>query len=118
VRPFSARLPADSAGLSALRKLVREWLESLEIVEPDVAAIVAACSEIAGCAVESGPVEVTGVMADADVVIRCAGPPGWSIERDPARYVAALLVDDVSIEPTAERVSVVLRKAVGRGLRS
>jgi hypothetical protein len=118
MRPLSVILPAESASLSALRRLVREWLVSLEIAESDVEAILAACSEIAGDAVESGPVEVTGAMTDADVVVRCAGPPDWRIEGHSARYVAALLVDDVSIEPTAEAVSVVLRKTASRGLRS
>jgi hypothetical protein len=107
----------DPAALAFLRGSVREWLESLEIVESDVAAIVAASSEVAAGAVEAGAVEVTGLLAGGDVVVRFAGPPGWQIEDKPFRYVAALLVDDVSIEHSDGAASVVLRKAASRGLR-
>ena len=117
VEPLDLRLPADPAALAMLRGSVREWLEALEIVEPDVAAIVAACSEIAAGAVEVGPAELHGVLAGGDVVVRCAGSVDWLIEDHPSRFVARLLVDDVSIDRTAERTAVVLRKAASRGLR-
>lgn len=114
--PFSHRL-TDPAALAQLRAAARDWLETLGIVEPDVAAIVAACSEVAGDAVESGPVTLDGVLAGGDVVVRCAGSSGWRIEDHPSRYVAALLVDDVSIERSGDATAVVLRKAASRGLR-
>lgn len=113
---FTLRLE-DAAALALLRRAVREWLESLEIVGTDVAAIVAACSEIAAAAVEAGPAEFHGVLAGGDVVVRCAGSPDWRIEDHPSRYVARLLVDDVSIELTGGGTAVVLRKATSRGLR-
>lgn len=115
--PLTLRLPAEPAALALLRGSVREWLESLEIVEPDVAAIVAACSEVAAGAVEAGDVEVTGILAGGDVVVRFAGSSGWEIEDSPSRYVAALLVDDVSIDRSENGTAVVLRKAASRGLR-
>ena len=115
--PFTLRVP-DAAALAILRRAVREWLEAREIVEPDVAAIVAACSEVAADAVEAGPAELHGVLAGGDVVVRCSGVPEWRIEDHPSRYVAALLVDDVSIDRTADDTAVVLRKAASRGLGS
>ena len=117
VEPLTLRLPADPAALASLRRSVREWLEGLEIVGPDVAAIVAACSEVAADAIEAGPAELHGVLSGADVVVRCAGAPDWRIEDHPSRYVAALLVDDVSIDRSADCTAVVLRKAASRGLR-
>jgi hypothetical protein len=117
MEPLVLHLPADPAALATLRRNTRAWLESLEIVEQDVAAIVAACSEVAADAVEAGPADLHGMLAGGDVVVRCAGVPGWLVEDHPSRYVAALLVDDVSIERTADRVAVVLRKAASRGLR-
>lgn len=121
--PLELRIPADPAALARLRQSIREWLEGLEIVEQDVAAMVAATSEVAADAVESlvaqgGEVELTGILAGADVVVRCAAAPAWRIEDHPSRYIAALLVDDVSIERTEKAVAVVLRKAASRGLRS
>ncbi len=110
-------LPADPAALSLLRRSVRDWLEGLGIVERDVGAVVAACSEIAADAIEAGAVELHGVLAGGDVVVRCTGAAGWAIEDRPSRYVAALLVDDVSIERSGGGTAVVLRMAAGRGLR-
>jgi hypothetical protein len=110
-------VPADPAALGGLREAVRKWLEGLEIVEPDVAAVVAACSEVAAGAIEVGEADVTGVLAGGDVVVRCAGATAWRIEDHPSRYVARLLVDDVSIEHTPSGTAVVLRKAASRGLR-
>ena len=113
---FTVRLE-DAAALAPLRQAVREWLESLEIVEPDVAAIVAACSEVAAAAVEAGPADLRGGLAGGDVVVRCTGAADWRIEDHPSRYVAALLVDDVSLERVGDATAVVLRKAASRGLR-
>jgi len=96
---------------------MRGWLERLEIVEQDVAAIVAACSEVAADAIEVGPVELHGLLAGGDVVVRCTGGPAWRIEDHPSRYVVALLVDDVTIERADDEVVVVIRKAASRGLR-
>lgn len=96
---------------------MRTWLEGLEIVEQDTAAIAAACSEVAADAIETGPVEVYGVLAGGDVVVRCVGVEEWRIEDHASRYVAALLVDDVSIDRSGGVTSVVLRKAASRGLR-
>jgi hypothetical protein len=42
----------------------------------------------------------------------------WGIADRPSRYVAALLVDDVSVETRPDRASVVLRKSLDLGLRS
>jgi len=95
---------------------MRQWLAELEIVEADIAAIVAASSEVAADAIEAGPVELHGVLAGADVVVRCNGPPEWGIEDHPSRYVAALLVDDVAIDRSGDATAVVLRKAASRGL--
>jgi hypothetical protein len=117
VEPLALEFPADPSVLAELRRAVRAWLESLEIVEQDVAALVAACSEVAADAIEAGAVELRGVLAGGDVVVRCGGAAGWQIEDHPSRYVAALLVDDVTIERTESAVSVVLRKAASRGLR-
>ncbi len=117
VEALELRLPADAAALSLLRRSVRDWLEGLGITERDVGAVVAACSEIAADAIEAGGVELRGVLAGGDVVVRCTGAPGWAIEDRPSRYVAALLVDDVSIEHSGPGTSVVLRKAASRGLR-
>jgi hypothetical protein len=115
---LNLRFPCDPAALAQLRDEVRAWLEGLEIVQQDVAAIVAACSEVAADAIDSGPVELEGVLAEGDVVVRCSGSPDWRVEDQPSRYVAALLVDDVSIERGGDAVAVVLRKAASRGLRS
>jgi len=117
MEPLTLHLPQDPAALATLRRSVREWLESLEIGDTDVAAMVAACSEVAAEAVDAGPVDVRGVLAGGDVVMRCSGSPEWRIEDHPSRHVAALLVDDVSIEHTPDASAVVLRKAVSRGLR-
>ena len=117
VEPLSLQLPADPAVLAVLRRSVHGWLEGLEIVEPDVAAIVAACSEVAADAIEAGPAELHGVLASGDVVVRCTGSADWRVEDHPSRYVAALLVDDVSIDRSAAGTAVVLRKASSRGLR-
>ena len=114
---FELQLPPDPAALGSLRRAVHEWLTDLGIVDADVAPIVAACSEIAADAIESGKVGLDGLLADSDVVVRCTGSGDWRIEDHPSRYVAALLVDDLSIERTGETVSVVLRKAASRGLR-
>lgn len=115
--PLELRIPADPGALTELRQAVRSWLQSLEIVEEDVGAIVAACSEVAADAIEIGPVDVRGELAGGDVVVRCTGASDWRIDDHPSRYVARLLVDDVSIEPASDAVSVVLRKAASRGLR-
>lgn len=115
--PLTLRLPPDPVVLSELRQSVRAWLEAMEIVEPDVAAIAAACSEVAAGAIKAGPVDVDGVLAGGDVVVRLAGSPAWRVEDHPSRYVAALLVDHVTIEPGEGAVAVVLRKATSRGLR-
>jgi hypothetical protein len=117
MEPLTLSFPQDPAALATLRQSVREWLESLEIVEPDVAAIVAACSELAAGAIESGAVEFRGVMVGGDIVVRCSGVPEWQIEDHPSRYVAALLVDDVSLERGPGASAVVLRKSTSRGLR-
>ena len=114
--PFTLRLE-DAAALAQLRQAVREWLASLEIAEPDVGAIMAACSEIAADAVEVGPAELHGVLAGGDVVVRCLGAACWRVEDHPSRYVAALLVDDVSIDRSENATAVLLRKAASRGLR-
>jgi hypothetical protein len=118
VASFELSLPGDPAALARLRDEVRRWLQSLEIVEQDVAAIVAACSEVAADAIEAGAVELHGLLAGGDVVVRCSGLPAWRVEDHPSRYVAALLVDDVSIERAEDRVAVVLRKATSRGLQT
>lgn len=117
MEPFVLDLPADPSALAELRTALRTWLERLEIVEQDVAAIIAACSEVGADAIEAGPADFRGVLAGGDVVIRCAGASGWAIEDHPSRYVAALLVDDVSIDRWPDGVAVVLRKAASRGLQ-
>jgi anti-sigma regulatory factor (Ser/Thr protein kinase) len=117
MEPLVLHLPADPAALATLRRDVREWLERLQIVEQDMAAIVAACSEVAAGAIEAGPADVHGMLAGGDVVVRIAGAAAWRVEDHPSRYVAALLVDDVSLEHTGDVVAVVLRKAASRGLR-
>lgn len=117
MEPLELRLAADPAALAELRRSVRSWLESHGIVEHDVAAIVAGCSEVVADAIEAGAAEVHGVLAGGDVVVRVTGAPGWGIEDHPSRYVAALLVDDVTIERAGDGVAVVLRKSAGRGLR-
>jgi hypothetical protein len=114
--PFIIR-PADASELAGMRQSMREWLEALEIVEPDVSAIVAASSEIAGDALETGPVELHAVLAGGDVVVRCSGAADWGIEDHPSRFVARLLVDDLSIERVEDDTAVILRKAASRGLR-
>ena len=107
-----------------LRQSVRAWLEELEIVEPDIAAIVAACSEAAANAVEDASsqdgdaIEITAAMVGGDVVVRCTASAAWKIEAHPSRYVAALLVDDVSIDRAGGTTAVVLRKASSRGLHN
>jgi Histidine kinase-like ATPase domain len=124
MEPLVLRVPPDPAVLATLRSELRIWLEALEAAEEDVAAIVAACSEVAADAIEyapsqaTGAVEFTAVLAGADVVVRCAAPGDWRIGERPSRYVAALLVDDVSIEPGTAGTAVVLRKSVDRGLRN
>jgi len=115
--PLELRIPADPGALTELRQAVRSWLHSLGIVEEDVDSIVAACSEVAAGAIETGPVDVRGELAGGDVVVRCTGPAGWRIDDHSSRWVARLLVDDVLIEPSSDAVSVVLRKAASRGLR-
>jgi len=117
VTTFRCLLPADPAALAPLRAAVRDWLSGLEIVEQDVAAIVAACSEIAADGIEVGPVALRGLQADSDIVVRIEGVLAWGIEDHPSRYVAALLVDDVTIARDDGSVAVVLRKAASRGLR-
>jgi hypothetical protein len=117
VTSLDLQFSSDPAALAALRRSVRGWLETLEIVEQDVAAVAAACSEVAADAIEAGGGELHGVLAGGDVVVRLTGPAGWGIEEHPSRYVAALLVDDVSIERADDGVAVVLRKSASRGLR-
>jgi hypothetical protein len=109
-------LPADPAELAALRRSAREWLEGLDVSDEDAAAVVAACSEIAADAIEVGPAHVHGGLAGSEIVVRVAGNPHWRIEDRPSRYVAALLVDDVSIQRSATETAVVLRRSVSRGL--
>ena len=117
MEPLDLHLPADPSALAELRRVVRAWLESLEILQQDVASLVTACSEVAADGIEAGAVELHGVLAGADVVVRLAGAADWGIEDHPARYVAALLVDDVSIDHSPAGTAVVLRKATSRGLR-
>jgi len=124
VEPLTLRLATDSAALSTLRPSVRAWLERLELVEADVAAIVAACWEVTSDAAESTsgdrnghPIALTAALVGSEVVARCTGPAGWRIEDRPSRYVAALLVDDLAIERSADAVSVELRKSASRGLQ-
>jgi hypothetical protein len=114
---LTLELPPDSAALASLRRAVREWLEALDVPQEDAAAVVAACSEIAAEAIEVGSVRVRGGLAGSDIVVRFTGSAAWRIEDRPARYVAALLADDVSIERAYGATSVVLRKATSRGLR-
>jgi len=124
VEPLNLRLATDPAALATLRPSVRAWLERLELVEPDVAAIVAACWEVTSDAAESTSgdgngqvVELTAALVGQEIVARCTGPAGWRVEDRPSRYVAALLVDDLAIERSADAVSVELRKSPSRGLR-
>lgn len=123
MEPFTLRLAADPASLSTLRPSVRAWLEGLEIAEPDVSSIVAACWEVTADAAESAAngngqrIELTAAFAEGEVVVRCTAPADWQVEDHPSRYVAALLVDDAAIDRSPAAVSVVLRKAVSRGLR-
>jgi len=109
-------LPPDPAALASLRGSVRDWLDRLGAGAEDAAAIVAACSEIAAEAVDVGPIHVHGGLADSEVVIRLAGGRDWRVEDRPSRYVAALLVDGVSIQRTPAETVVVLRKATSTGL--
>jgi len=123
VAPLTLRLVADPASLSTLRPSVRAWLEGLEIVEPDVAAIVPACWEVTADAAESAPMEgkahrihLTAALAGGEVVVRCTAQADWPVEDHASRYVAALLVDDVAIDRSPDAVSVLLRKAASCGL--
>jgi hypothetical protein len=118
VEPLHLQLGNDPTALADLRRSVRRWLESLEIVERDVDAIVAASSEVAAAAIEVGPAELRGELAGGDVVVRVTGSPSWDVENHTSRYVAALLVDHVSIERSENAVTVDLRRTANRGLRS
>jgi hypothetical protein len=109
-------LPPDPAALAGLRQSVRVWLQGLDVRQEDAAAVVAACSEIAADAIEVDAVHVRAGRAGSEVVVRVAGSPDWRVEDRPSRYVAALLVDDVSIQYTPGETAVVLRKATSRGL--
>ncbi len=109
-------LPPDPAALASFRRAVRDWLDDLYVSDEDAAAVVAACSEIAAESIEGGPVQVRGGLAGSEIVVRFTGAPEWRIEDRPSRYVAALLVDDVSIQRTPSEKAVVLRKAPSRGL--
>ncbi len=109
-------LPADPAALARLREGVRTWLVGLDVREEDAAAVVAACSEIGADAIEVGPATVRGGLAGSEIVVRITAGSEWRIEDRPSRFVAALLVDDVSIERAFGATSVVLRKATSRGL--
>ena len=109
-------LPADPAALASLREQVRAWLEALDVRDEDAAAVVAACSEIAADAIELGPVRLHGGLAGSEIVVRLTGASDWRIEDRPARFVAALLVDDVSMQHSGSETSVVLRKATRGGL--
>ena len=51
------------------------------------------------------------------MVVHSTGSPGWKIEERPSRYVAARLVDDVSIDRSEAGTAVVLRGAASRGLQ-
>ena len=114
---FELRVSDGPGALADLRHAVRGWLERLDIVEQDIVAIVTACSEVVADGIDTGPVDVRGVLAGGDVVIRCMGAHGWQFEDHASRYVAALLVDDVSIDRSSNSTSAVLRKAASRGLR-
>jgi hypothetical protein len=122
MEPLALRFPADSTALADVRRSVRAWLEGLEIAAADVAAIVTACSDVVadaadGTSADGHEIELTGMLAGADVVVRCTGSPEWRIEEHSSRYVAALLVDDVAIERNGDGTSVTLRKAFDFGLR-
>ena len=62
--------------------------------------------------------DVRAELAGSDVVVRCTSSGAWQIDARPSRYVAALLVDHVSIDRSSDTTSVVLRKTVSRGLRN
>jgi hypothetical protein len=118
--PFVFQLLPDPRMLALLRRRLRLWLGELEIIAADVASIVAACSEVVAAAIEggAGAIEVTAEVAGADVVVGCTCDGSWAIETHPSRYVAALLVDHVSVETDGGSTAIVLRKALDRGLRS
>jgi len=121
VEPLSLRLPCDPAALSALRHAVTVWLEGFEPAESEAAAVVGACSEIAADAIDAAladAIEFEGAVDGGDVVVRLAVDGTWGIAERPSRFVAALLVDDVTVETRGDRTSVVLRKSLDLGLRS
>jgi len=121
MEPLSLRLPCDPAALSTLRGAVRDWLDRLEPAESEAAAVVGACSEIAADAIDSAladAIEIEGAVDGGDVIVRVSVAGGWGIADSPSRFVAALLVDDATLETRDDRTSVVLRKSLDLGLRS
>ncbi len=126
--PLGARLeldlPNEPSALSSLRALLRRWLEQTEAAEPDVYAIVMACSEACTNAIEhagaaaDATIAFAAVLHDGIVDVTVGDRGRWREQRPPSDQGRGLdlieaLMDDVSVETGDDGTTVHLRRRVG-----
>jgi serine/threonine-protein kinase RsbW len=120
---FHHALPSEPRALADLRSALRAWLRADGVAAEDVDAVVLACSEIAGNAIEhayrtsEGSVHVLGDR-DADAVVveirdrgswRAPGAPGG---RGRGLQIVEHVMDDVRVD-RGRGTTVIMRRMLG-----
>lgn len=118
-------LPSEPRALSSLRALMRRWLEQTDAPEPDVHAIVMACSEACTNAIEhagAGPNETISfeaVLRDDEVEVTVRDHGHWRDQRPPSNQGRGLeligaLMDGVQLDTLPEGTMVRLRRRLSQ----
>ncbi|MEY2514202.1 MAG: hypothetical protein QOJ89_1560 [bacterium] len=126
--PLGARLelelPNEPSALGSLRGLLRRWLEQSDASEPDVYAIVMACSEACTNAIEHAgaadgeTIGFAAVLHDGTVEVTVRDHGRWREQRPPSDQGRGLdlieaLMDDVSVETDETGTTVHLLRRIG-----
>jgi anti-sigma regulatory factor (Ser/Thr protein kinase) len=106
--PAHLTLTPDAEALSALRRMLRRWLDEIGVSEPESEDIVMAANEAWENAIEHGnafsraPIDVELALVAEDVVItvRDAGSPGGPSDPDRGRGIELMraLTDEATVE--------------------
>ncbi|MDX6678351.1 MAG: hypothetical protein QOE31_2403 [Solirubrobacteraceae bacterium] len=126
--PLGARLeldlPNEPSALGSLRGLLRRWLEQSDASEPDVYAIVMACSEACTNAIEHAgaaadeTIAFVALLHDGEVEVTVRDRGRWREQRPPSDQGRGLelieaLTDDVRVDTDESGTTVHLRRRIG-----
>ncbi|MEV1132225.1 SpoIIE family protein phosphatase [Agromyces sp. NPDC049794] len=123
---FAAALTADPVQLAPTREALRRWLAGLGIADPDADAVLIAAGEACANAIEHGcrfapgaTVTVRGRLRADRLEVLVSDTGGWREAGDPAdtdrgrgRFIMARLMDEATVDGTAEGTTVRLVKRV------